>query len=75
MSDIRIDQLTVRVTGLSRADAQQLGYTLAARLSRLAGVSSTRAEELPVIRVNASPGHGIERLSDEIAREVRRQLE
>jgi hypothetical protein len=74
-SQIRIDELRLRVPGLTREQAYLLGQEVAQRLA-VELSASTRTQQLGVLnlRVNLEPGTPRERLGELIAQAVTRSL-
>jgi hypothetical protein len=75
-TSIRIDDLRLRVPGLSREQAQRLGETVAARLADLHLEEASRGR-IPALTVRVRHGSAasVERLADDIIAQLRRSLE
>lgn len=71
MRSIRIDEMRLRVPGLSAADAQRLGESVAQRLA--ANPGALRGRSIPSIdlRLHAAASDSVEQLADTIAARIR----
>lgn len=76
MTEITIDRLTLKLSGISERDGQRLARLIAEGLSTVP-ISTEGAHHLDAMRVSvaASPGSRVDMLSQQIVAEVLRQLE
>ena len=70
---LRIDQLRLRVPGLTREQGHQLAKAVVGRLGKL---NLERPQNFPTLNLRVSPGASISvaRMADEIVAGVRRNL-
>ena len=76
MTEITIDRLTLKLSGISERDAQRLARLIAEGLGTVP-ISPEGAHHLDTMRVKvaASPGSSVDMLTQQIVAEVLRQLE
>lgn len=75
MSELAIDRLTLRATGLTTAEGRRLAERVATSLAGGPGELEGRDRSEPVrADVSARPGASLDELASQIAAEIRRQL-
>lgn len=76
MTEITIDRLTLKLSGISQPDGQRLARLIAEGLGTLP-ISTEGAHHLDAMRIHvaASPGSSVDMLSQQIAAAMLRQLE
>ncbi len=75
MTEIAIDRLTLKLSGLSRGDGERLARLVANGLGQ-ASLSGGAAKEVASMSISIRPeaGNNLNRLSDQIVSEILRQL-
>jgi hypothetical protein len=73
MTEISIDRLSLKLSGLTAGEGERLARLVADGLGRQKLPASAHGVEGMTINVNASGGN-LQRLSDQIVREIMRQL-
>jgi hypothetical protein len=73
MTEVAIDRLSLKLSGLSAGEGERLARLIADGLGRQKLMSSAQSVEGITISINSSGGN-LQRLSEQIVREIMRQL-
>ena len=76
-SSVRIDELRLSASGLTREQARRLGEIVAGRLAKLPLAGDRQSRKIPSlnVRVHSSAGSSVERMADAIVASIRRNLD
>ncbi|MDO8586993.1 MAG: hypothetical protein Q7T82_08125 [Armatimonadota bacterium] len=76
MTDVRVDRLAIRLSGISKSEARLLAPLLGERLgaARFPVGTSVHVDAVRV-KAQAAPGEGMSRLAEQIVDEILRQIE
>lgn len=77
MTEINIDRLTLKLSGISERDGQLLARLIAEGLGNHISLSNESPRHLDSMRVNvtASPGSSLDMLAKQVVADMLRQLE
>jgi hypothetical protein len=73
MAEVAIDRLSLKLSGVSAGEGERLARLIADGLGRQKLTSSGQSVEGMTININSSGGN-LQRLSEQIVREIMRQL-
>lgn len=75
-SSVRIDELRLRASGLTREQGKRLGEIVAERLAKQTLVGDQQSRIIPSlnVRVQSNAGSSVERMAFEIAGSIRRSF-